>query len=253
MRPVRSRLRRRPRAPWIWRPRRRIAASSSRCSAAGRSSSVRSERRLAASAACRVGRQAALTLEQRLEQLGHRAQDVVGLRRDGLEELLVDAELAQVVDELGERRRREVDRQLLRAGLRGDAARVERPRALHAQLVGHAREGVLEGVGVALQDEVLAEDREAQPLGLAVDVVRRSQLVLGQEAAQVDGLRVLVGVACGPARGGRPRGPRPAAAPSVRCRSRGRAGARPRPAAARAAARRRGRRAGRRSRRPRRT
>ena len=94
---MRSRLSRRPRAPWIWRPRRRIAASSSRCSAAGRSSSVRSDRRCAASS--RVGRvllEAALALEQRLEQLGHRAQDVVGLRRDGLDELLVDAQLAQV-------------------------------------------------------------------------------------------------------------------------------------------------------------
>ncbi len=143
----------------------------------------------------RVGRQAALPLEQRLEQLGHRAQDVVGLRRDGLQELLVDAELAQVVDELRERRRREVDGQLLRAGLRRDAAGVERACALHAQLVGHARERVLQRVGVALEHEVLAEDREPQPLGLAVDVVRGAQLVLGQEAAQVDGLRVLVGVA----------------------------------------------------------
>ena len=172
---------------------------------------------------------------------------------DGLDELLVDAQLAQVVDELRERRRRQVDRQLLGAGLRRDAAGVERARALHAQLVGHARQRVLQRVGVALEHEVLAEDREPQPLGLAVDVVRRAQLVLGQEAAQVDGLRVLVGVAA--VLLGRlalevlaePQLRRCAAAlVDVRVHRR-------RAAAARAADRRRGRRAGRRSRRPRRS
>jgi hypothetical protein len=145
-----------------------------------------------------VGRlllQPAPALEQRLEQLGHRAQDVVGLRGHRLDELLVDAELAQVVHELGERRSGQVDRQLLGARVRCDAARGERPRPLHAKLVGHPRERILEGVGVALEDEVLAEHGQAQPLRLPVDVVRRAQLFLGQEAAQVDGLRVLVGVA----------------------------------------------------------
>ena len=80
---------------------------------------MRSERRLGRVVAVgRVLLQAPLALEQRLEQLGHRAQDVVGLRGHGLDELLVDAHLAQVLDELGERGRRQVDRQLLRPGLR---------------------------------------------------------------------------------------------------------------------------------------
>ena len=60
--------------------------------------------------------------------------------------------------------------------------------------MGHAGERVLQGVGVALQHEVLTEDGEAQALGLAVDVVRGAQVLLGQEAAQVDRGLVLVRV-----------------------------------------------------------
>ncbi len=88
----------------------------------------------------------------------------------------------------------QVDRQLLGAALRRHRARRERPRAPHPQLVGHALHGLLQRVLAARQHQLGAEHREPQALGLAVDVAVGAQLLLLEEAAQVDRARRLVRV-----------------------------------------------------------
>ena len=139
----------------------------------------------APSASC----QPALALEQRLEQLGQRAQHVVGLGLQRLDQLLVDAQLAQVLHELGQRRRGQLDRQLLRAALGRDRAGLERPRALDAQLVRDARERV----AAARPDCGSARAAGRRPTAAAARVspwmsLRGPQVLLAQEAAQVDGV-----------------------------------------------------------------
>lgn len=147
----------------------------------------------------RLGRRgrlhALLALHQRAQQLRQRRQDLLGARGDRLDEPLVDLHRAQLVEELLELGRRDVDGELLRAALLRHPARRVRACAADAELVGHALHRLLEGVLAAREHELGAEDGEPQALGLAVHVGPRADLILLEEAAKVRRRRLVVGVA----------------------------------------------------------